>query len=160
MREVLLVGVLQLLGVVIVLAEFLIPSAGILTVSAIVAFGFSLYLMYVDVSPQAAMILGAADLALVPVLAWVGVRILARSPAALRSKLSRDDGAVSQDLRLEALVGKTGKALSILRPAGRALIDGQRLDVVTTGDFIDPDTDIVVTEVNGNRIVVKRGQTT
>lgn len=52
------------------------------------------------------------------------------------------------------LRGKTGTALSDLRPSGLALIDGARYDVVTEGDFIDEGSTIVVSTIDGARIVV------
>ncbi|MCB7128279.1 MAG: hypothetical protein J3T61_01925 [Candidatus Brocadiales bacterium] len=55
----------------------------------------------------------------------------------------------------EDLVGKRGYAISTLRPSGRADIDGDVLDVVTQGEFIEADRMIEVVEIQGNRIVVK-----
>jgi membrane-bound ClpP family serine protease len=158
MRDVLVVIGLQLLGVVVLLAEFVVPSAGILTVASLVSFGFSLYWMWTNVSAQATVLLGVADLVLVPILAWIGVRIIARSPASLRSELSRTTGTVSQDPILSELVGKTGTTQTALRPSGRAIIDGRRRDVVSSGDYLDANTEVFVSEVSGNRIVVKRKQ--
>jgi membrane-bound serine protease (ClpP class) len=43
-----------------------------------------------------------------------------------------------------------------LRPAGIADIDGARVDVVSDGSVIDAGAEIVVTQVDGNRIVVRR----
>lgn len=52
--------------------------------------------------------------------------------------------------------GMTGKALSELRPAGKALIDGKRIDVIAdNGTWIAHDTDISIIRVSGNRIYVK-----
>jgi membrane-bound serine protease (ClpP class) len=39
------------------------------------------------------------------------------------------------------------------------MIDGQRVDVVSDGEFIDAGIPIVVTRVDGNRIVVRRSRT-
>ncbi len=54
----------------------------------------------------------------------------------------------------EHLVGAEGKALTDLRPAGTAIINGKRIDVVTEGDFIQHDTEIVVTATEGSKVVV------
>ena len=43
----------------------------------------------------------------------------------------------------------------ILRPAGVASIDGQRVDVLTEGDFVPAGTPIRVTRVEGARIFVE-----
>jgi membrane-bound serine protease (ClpP class) len=56
-------------------------------------------------------------------------------------------------------LGKNGSAFSPLRPAGIVMIDGQRVDVVSDGEFIDAGIPIVVTRVDGNRIVVRRSRT-
>lgn len=53
------------------------------------------------------------------------------------------------------LLGKSGITLTPLRPAGTALIDGERYDVVSEGGFLDPDTPIHVIRVEGTRIVVR-----
>lgn len=54
------------------------------------------------------------------------------------------------------LLNKTGKAVSHLRPAGIATIDGKHCDVVTNGEYIEKDAEIIVSEVDGLRIVVTR----
>lgn len=54
------------------------------------------------------------------------------------------------------LIGRTGTALSILRPSGIVLIDGKRVDVVTSGDFIAEGTTVKVIAVNGASVVVER----
>ncbi|SCY72750.1 NfeD family protein [Desulfoluna spongiiphila] len=52
--------------------------------------------------------------------------------------------------------GATGVALSPLRPAGKAAFYGEPFDVVTRGDFIDRNEHVVVTAVEGNRVIVAR----
>lgn len=55
-----------------------------------------------------------------------------------------------------SLIGRTGVTLTILRPAGKAQIDGKFVDVVSDGPFIEQGTAIEVLEVNGNRVVVRQ----
>ncbi len=55
----------------------------------------------------------------------------------------------------EDLIGKKGHAISTLRPAGRADIGGQVLDVVTQGEFVEADQMIEVVDIHGNRVVVR-----
>ncbi|MDU7144352.1 MAG: NfeD family protein [Veillonella sp.] len=64
-------------------------------------------------------------------------------------------GYISNDV-LEDLVGKEGVAHSTLRPAGIAKIDGNLVDVVTEGDFIDAGSPIVVLRVVGGRNIVRK----
>jgi membrane-bound serine protease (ClpP class) len=60
--------------------------------------------------------------------------------------------APESDLRW---LGKRGHATSPLRPAGIADIEGARVDVVSEGELIEPDTPVEVIRVDGNRIVVR-----
>ena len=52
-------------------------------------------------------------------------------------------------------MGRTGVAQSSLRPAGIAVIDGQRLDVVAESGYIASGAQVRVILVEGNRIVVR-----
>ncbi len=80
---------------------------------------------------------------------------ISRSPIVLNDELTTNDGYVSSEAKT-SLIGKRGKALTYLRPAGSAQIDGQRLDVVADGEFIPAETDIVVERVESIRVIVKR----
>ena len=52
-------------------------------------------------------------------------------------------------------LGWTGEALTDLRPAGKALFNGESLDVVADGDFISKGSRIRVTDEDGMKIVVR-----
>lgn len=54
------------------------------------------------------------------------------------------------------LIGREGVAQTVLRPAGTALIDGQRLDVLAESGMIESGTPIKVVSVHGNQLVVKQ----
>jgi membrane-bound serine protease (ClpP class) len=53
------------------------------------------------------------------------------------------------------LEGRYGTAVSDLRPSGVANIEGERVDVVSDGEFIKAGATLEVTRVEGRRIVVK-----
>lgn len=72
----------------------------------------------------------------------------------LSEALNTEAGFASVD-NMEHYLGKEGTAVTPLRPAGIAVIDGVKLDVVTEGEYLPPDTRIVVIKVSGRRIVVK-----
>lgn len=64
-------------------------------------------------------------------------------------------GVGDKDRPSAALVGQSGRALTSLRPAGTALIDGQKVDVVAESSFVPQDTPIVVVLQEGMRVVVR-----
>ena len=61
--------------------------------------------------------------------------------------------ASSEDF--QAYLGKSGTALTPLRPSGTARIANNRVDVVTVGDFIPQDSNIKVVSVEGPKVFVE-----
>ena len=53
-------------------------------------------------------------------------------------------------------VGRIGETFTVLRPAGIAEFDGERLNVVTAGEFIQKGVRVIVKEVEGARILVQQ----
>jgi membrane-bound serine protease (ClpP class) len=148
--------ILQLVGVVVIIAEIILPSGGILSIVALGVFGYSLFLVFNAVSMTIGFSFVAADLILIPVLVILGLKLLARSPVTLRKTLSRKEGVSSQSSELESYVGRQGNAVTDLRPAGIAVINGKRVDVVTRGEYLEKDSAIIVTAVTGNQIIVRK----
>ena len=76
----------------------------------------------------------------------------------LKEKQNINEGYVAPKKEYEHYLGKTGTALTLLRPAGSALIEGERVDVVTDGSFIAKDSKIKVFAVEGTRIIVRKDE--
>ncbi|AMV22298.1 NfeD family protein [Planctomyces sp. SH-PL14] len=53
------------------------------------------------------------------------------------------------------LIGKTGKAVTMLRPAGKAEVDGRLLEVVSEGGFIAEGAPIEIIHASKQRVVVR-----
>ena len=81
-------------------------------------------------------------------------RLMLEPPARDPDKL--DDGTDPESMvNWNHLVGRRGTAITNLVPAGKARIDGQLMDVISDGRLIEKDQQLEVSEVAGNRIVVK-----
>ena len=148
--------ILQLVGVVVVIAEIILPSGGILSIVAIGVFGYSLFMVFSEISTAVGIAFLAADLVLIPVLVIAGLKLLARSPVTLRKTLSRQEGVSSQPSELDSYMHMNGTAVTDLRPVGTAVISGKRVDVVTRGEYIGKNAAIIVTAVTGNQIIVRK----
>lgn len=86
---------------------------------------------------------------------WLWIKLIPKTPLGRRLMLNHDaHDWKSSDVSQQGLEGKEGVAHSTLRPAGTALIDGVRVDVVTRGEMIAAKTRIKVIAVEGNRVVV------
>jgi membrane-bound serine protease (ClpP class) len=156
MGKLILPILIQLAAVLVVIVEFVVPSAGLLAVLACGLIGYSIYLVFTDISSAAGMAFIVVDIIAFPVLVIMGFKILAKSPVTLKTELSRADGYTSQSEGLLTLKGKAGTALTDLRPAGAAMIESRRVDVVSRGEYIEKGASIVVLAIEGNRVVVKK----
>lgn len=162
MWEILLFAV----GLILVLAEvFFIPGFGVPGVAGIALMIGSIFFALFDMDYvfdfsglQMALIQLASSL-LGSVLIMVMLikylpNIKAFKTFVLDEQTSASEGYVSNpDYNL--LLGKSGKTMSILRPAGVVEIEGNRYDVVTEGDFIESHIPIKVVKVDGVRIIVR-----
>jgi membrane-bound ClpP family serine protease len=155
-KTLLLPVVLQVLGTAVVISEFFIPSGGFLSIAAVGLFGYSLYLVFAHVSTGAGYIFVAADAVLIPIIVLIGIRMIAKGPASLHATLSQADGVTAQPEDYKAYEGKEGTTVTALHPAGIALIDGKRVDVVSSGEYIGKLVPVSVIAVTGNQIVVKK----
>lgn len=147
---------LQAAAVTMLIAEIIVPTGGLLGILTVGLFGYSLYLVFTGISTTVGMIFVMADIVLVPVVFFGGIKLLAKSPATLKTSLSKDDGYSSQAEDLAGFAGASGPALTDLRPAGMAMLNGRRVDVVSRGDYIEKGAEVVVSAVEGNRVVVRR----
>lgn len=147
------------------LEMFVLPGftvAGIAGIVAIVA-GLGLALIGAGAT-VAAVVTAIGRVALSILVAMAGAlalfRVLPRLPfgrrLVLETGMSADLGYVSAPQTDRQWLGRSGTALSPLRPAGVARIDGVRVDVVSDGGFVDAGAAITVTRVDGNRVVVQR----
>jgi membrane-bound ClpP family serine protease len=155
MKAYLIPALLQVIGIMVIIAEIFIPSLGVLAVIALALLSYSLYIVFTSISTTAGIVFTGLDIIIVPLIVVLGIKILAKSPLALKRELSKQNGVVSQKEKLETYINMKGIAVTDLRPAGMAQINSQRVDVVTDGDYIEADTPVIVTGVAGNRIVVE-----
>ena len=62
------------------------------------------------------------------------------------------------EVELAGLVGQGGSAVSALRPSGIARIGDARVDVTCESEFIEAGSPVVVIGIQGNKVLVKRGE--
>lgn len=152
--------VFQLVFFALMLLEFVIPSAGILTVLAILSLVTSWWLVIAsDVSWLFSVVL-VSDLILIPLTLFYGFRFMQRSPLANRSELSSHDGFHTQVDLSSGLLGKEGVAQSMLKPWGKVEVEGEVYDATSTGPYLESGTSVTVVAVQQNKLTVepKRSQ--
>ncbi|MGI8316127.1 NfeD family protein [Halobacillus mangrovi] len=74
----------------------------------------------------------------------------------LADQLSSEMGYNSMKETYQSLVGKTGEALTDMRPVGTISIEGEEYSAVSNGQWISRQDSIKVVAVDGTKILVKR----
>ncbi|MCE5167780.1 ATP-dependent Clp protease proteolytic subunit [Paenibacillus profundus] len=148
--------VLFIVGLVLLALELFIPSFGILGILGSISMISGVVRAAYDTS-NALLSLGIAFVAALIVIIIV-VRVFKHrgiwNRFILKDALTTEEGYVSNSNQTEIL-GKIGRALTPLRPAGTVLIDDHKFDVVTDGSFVGSDELVEVIQVEGSRIVVR-----
>mgnify|MGYP000936331085 FL=1 len=148
----LFIGGLALIGLEMFVPGGIVGTVGIITVVYAI--------IYVNKSTYYIAFILVVSLILAVILYYVNRNVFHKKlmfldRLVLNDSISTEDGYVASESRVE-LVGKKLKAYTDLRPAGVAILDNEKLDVVTDGDFIEKGNEIVIVRVEGMRIVVKK----
>ena len=141
---------------------FVVPGFGVAGVLSILLIGSAVFLALLGSLPtwaDVARASGVVSIALGLVIA--GVYLLVRELPArqrwrgvfLRAATDRTRGYISAPVRSE-LVGSSGVAATDLRPSGVAVVNGERIDVVSETGFVAKGTLVKVTAAESYRHVV------
>lgn len=141
---------LYIIGLTAITIELFIPGAivGICGAGCVIA---SVIFAYLYVSNLLGHILLGIGICFIPIFFITWYKLLTKTFAV---KASEKGFASSTDKR-DDLLSAEGVAITTLRPSGSANINGHKVDVISEGEMILKNTKIKVTDVKGNRIVVK-----
>ena len=156
-----------IIGIILLLMEiFVIPGFGIAGVSGIVLVGTGLFFAMInndyftfeavqmpDISRSLLTVLSGILMGFIGVL-WLSSRIGEKGmfrKIALTTDLA---GSESVDQEIRHLVGKTGKAMTVLRPSGKVIIDNEVYDAVSDQGFIDNGTRVTVVKFENMQVYV------
>ncbi len=153
-----------LLGIIFLFVEFLEPGFGVFGISGIVCLILSVVLRAVLHKPEDDIVMQLFQFLLVDAMI-LGLCFLflfiAQKKGWLKKGIFTVGTAVDPDFssgteNFSALLGKEGTALTVLRPAGKAEIEGVTYDVVSSDFLIEQGDTIVVSGVEGGTIRVTK----
>ena len=146
-----------LFGILMFVVEMFTPGFGVAGGLGIAAFAAIIVMQFLANSVTAALIVTAVLVLLLAIIIVLFIRSFQKGKLS-RSKIVNTtavEGESSPVAKEKDLVGKTGTAITALRPAGIAEIDGVRMNVSTYGNFIEPGKPVVVAAVEGLNVFVK-----
>ncbi|MCK9338535.1 MAG: NfeD family protein [Bacteroidales bacterium] len=139
-------------GLIALILEILVIPGGVVGILGLLSITAGIIISYVTYGTTAGNITLAITL----------VVIIVSSVAALRSKTWRK---LMLDTKLESKmndfdeqrikVGAVGTTLSRLAPSGKAIFDGEIVEVTSSQTFINENEEILIIKIDGNKIIVK-----
>lgn len=149
-------AILFIAGIVLLGIEASIPGFGAAGIGGIVSLATGIVFSAGDVF-QGLVLLLVVMVALI-ITIWLLLKYAPRSgifkKIVLQTQMKSELGYTGSNVESE-LLGLEGMTLTILRPSGKADIEGRRIDVTTEGGFIKRGTRVRVVKVEGNKIIVK-----
>jgi len=149
-------AVILTIGVLLIFAEIFMPGFGI-------AGGIGIVMVVAGIiltaqSAAEAVVMFIILFILIAVLLAIVLRSAKKGKLAktlvLNLSSNKEQGYSSKSDYTE-MTGMKGKALTPLRPSGTAVFNGKRFDVVTSGNFIEKDSEIIIVNASEGKIVVE-----
>jgi len=149
-------AIVLIAGLIFLIAEIFMPGFGIVG-----GIGLALLILGIILTARTraeAMVMFILLIIIVAIVLFIILRSAKKGMLSkkliLQSSARKEEGYQAADNRKD-LIGREGMALTALRPAGLAEFDGEKLDVISEGAFIQPNTRVQIIEVEGRRIVVR-----
>lgn len=145
---------LLLAGVALLLAEVFLPGmvAGVLGVVCLLG---AAVVGFAEFGPKAGSLILITELLAGTALTLLWMRYFPKTPLGKKYILDASTAAHAPT-EPEKWMGHEGVALTDLRPAGSARLNGAKVDVITSGEHLESGTAIKVIRVDGPSIFVRR----
>ncbi|WP_073025758.1 NfeD family protein [Lutispora thermophila] len=149
--------VLYVFGLLLLTVEGLMPGFGVAGITGTICVVISIALITSSLYEAILLVIAtiAVFVTILVVLYKLGYGSKYLKFIILDDEQKKESGYTSSKKEL-SYIGKIGVADTPLRPSGVAIIEGERVNVQSQGDFIQKGSRIIVTEVDGMKIIVKK----
>ncbi|MEY2851388.1 MAG: hypothetical protein RL549_87 [Verrucomicrobiota bacterium] len=144
---------LLLAGIALLLAEIFLPGmvAGVLGVVCLLG---AAVVGFAEFGPKTGTLILLGELLAGTILTILWMRYFPKTPLGKKYILDASTSAHAP-AGTEKWVGRQGVALTDLRPAGSARIEGEKVDVTTNGEHLEAGSKIQVVRVDGSAVFVR-----
>ncbi|EPD54385.1 hypothetical protein HMPREF1210_00371 [Paenisporosarcina sp. HGH0030] len=148
--------ILFVIGVGFIIAELFLPGAIAGIIGAALIIGSILLaggnVVHMGIAVLIALIV--AILGMVILMKFFGKNLKVFNKIILKDATDTEHGYVSNVNRYE-LLGRMAVSMTPLRPSGTIMLDGERIDAVTEGGYVDANKVVKIIKVEGSRTVVR-----
>lgn len=148
-------------ALLLIFAEVLIPSGGLIFLTSMVFLAAALWSAWQawwPSHPIAWWLFVLSAILLLPTSVGAAIYVWPYTPIGKMMEPPTQEEVTpyaAEQRRLSALIGQTGEALSPLSPGGIIRVAGERIHAVTEGMIVESGQSIKVLGVQGNRLLVR-----
>lgn len=143
-----------LLGLLIVIIEiFFLPGTTVFGIVGGIIVVAGVYLGFAEYGMKTGSIILGGTLVATCILLYAGFKTYSSGKIALK-EVSEGKAPISEAAL--AGIGDEGVTISYLRPEGKALINGNRVEVFSLGEYIESNKKVKVVKIAENKIFVKQ----
>jgi membrane-bound serine protease (ClpP class) len=149
-------AILFVAGLILLVAEIFVAGFGILGALGVLSIGTGVVMAAYDTTYGIKVMLLA--LAVAAAVSWVLFKYFGHLGVwnrLIHSDVQEKSAGYTPNRNLRHMMYQVGRTVTPLRPAGTAVFNGQRFDVVSDGTFVAQDRDVQIVLIEGTRIVVK-----
>ncbi len=142
-----------LVGILLMILDFLVIPGGVVAIIGVLGMVAGVVAAFIQYGTLAGFLT-----LLVTALFTIGSFVLMMRTKTWRKLQlnTRIDSKMNEFDTQKIHVGMTGRALSRLAPMGTGEFDGEVVEVSSPQDFIEVDTEIEITRIDGGKIYVKQ----
>lgn len=149
---------LILVGLLLFIIEvFFVPGTTVIGVLGFILAATGVYLAYRQFGSTTGHITLSVSFVLILVLLYFAAKSGIWTKFANNDQIHGKANVIETD---SINVGDFGRAISTIKPMGKARINGKNYEVRSLGEFINTGEKIQITKISGNQITVKLIQTT
>jgi len=148
---------LYVLGIVLLVIEGIVPGFGLPGIAGIVCVIISIVMITSNLYDALLLIISTIAIFVIIIagLYKLGYGSKYLKFLILDKEQKREEGYTSSNKDYSSYLGKVGVTETPLRPSGVVIIEGNRVNAQSEGNFISKDSKVIVTHVDGMKIIVK-----
>ena len=153
--------ILLLLSMVLLFAEVMIPSGGLIFFSSMICLGLAIYSGWTawgTSSPTLFWVFVAMAVILLPSSVIAAFKVFPHTSMGRKLERPAEEEVThyqEEQQRLQTYLGKVGETATPLNPAGMLLMGHERFHCFSQGQIVERGTPVKVIAVSGNRLQVR-----
>ncbi|HHY76902.1 MAG TPA: serine protease [Clostridiales bacterium] len=148
---------LYVLGIVLLVIEGIVPGFGLPGIAGVICVIISIIMITSNLYDALLLIISTIAIFVIIIagLYKLGYGSKYLKFLILDKEQKREEGYTSSNKDYSSYLGKVGVTETPLRPSGVVIIEGNRVNAQSEGNFISKDSKVIVTHVDGMKIIVK-----